>query len=230
MKPNVLLICVDHWPGYLLGSAGHPAVMTPTLDQLAANGVRFSNAYSATPTCIPARRGLMTGTTAHTHGDRIFNETLPMPEIPTMADAFSDAGYQTYAVGKLHVYPQRDRIGFDDVLLNEEGRHHLGLSADDYELFLADQGYPGWEYAHGMATTDYTVRPWHLSEHLHPTNWSAREMCRTIKRRDPNRPAFWYLSFNAPHPPLVPLRDYLDLYRDVEIGIHDTPSAKSIAI
>ncbi len=217
MKPNVLLICVDHWPGYLLGSAGHPAVMTPTLDQLAANGMRFTNAYSATPTCIPARRGLMTGTTARTHGDRVFSEKLPMPDFPTLAESFSNAGYQTYAVGKLHVYPQRDRIGFDDVVLNEEGRHLEGLSADDYELFLADQGHPGGEYAHGMATTDYPVRPWHLPEHLHPTNWSAREMCRTIKRRDPTRPAFWYLSFNAPHPPLVPLPEYLNLYRDVEI-------------
>ena len=45
MKPNVLLICVDHWPGRLLGAAGHPVVQTPTLDQLAANGVRFSQAY-----------------------------------------------------------------------------------------------------------------------------------------------------------------------------------------
>jgi len=114
-RPNVLLICVDHWPGNLLGSARHPCVMTPTLDQLAANGVRFSNAYSTTPVCIAARRGLMTGMTARSHGDRSFNESLPMPDVPTLAGTFSDAGYQTYAVGKLHVYPQRDRIGFGDV-------------------------------------------------------------------------------------------------------------------
>ena len=118
-KPNVLLICVDHWPGNLLGSSDHPEVMTPTLDQLAANGVKFTNAYSACPVCIPARRGLMTGTTPRTHGDRTFNETLPMDSnLTTLARAFTDGGYQTYAVGKLHVYPQRDRIGFDDVLLN----------------------------------------------------------------------------------------------------------------
>jgi arylsulfatase A-like enzyme len=40
-------------------------------------------------------------------------------------------------------------------------------------------------------------------------------MCKVIRRRDPNRPAFWYLSFAAPHPPMWPLQRYLDLYRDV---------------
>jgi arylsulfatase A-like enzyme len=216
-QPNLLLICVDHWPGQMLGAAGHPCLMTPTLDQLAANGVRYTNTYSATPTCIPARRGLMTGTSARTHGDRVFSETLPMPRLPTLAQTFSEAGYQSYAVGKLHVYPQRNRIGFHDVILNEEGRHHLGLAADDYELWLAAEGYAGQEYTHGMATTDYIARPWHLPEYLHPTNWTAREMCRIIRRRDPTRPAFWTMSFTAPHPPLVPLVDYLNMYRDVDI-------------
>ena len=41
-------------------------------------------------------------------------------------------------------------------------------------------------------------------------------MCRTIKRRDPTRPAFWYLSFTHPHPPLVPLQCYLDMYRHLQ--------------
>lgn len=217
-KPNVLLICVDHWPGDLLGSSGHPSVMTPTLDQLAANGVKFTNAYSACPVCIPARRALMTGTTPRTHGDRVFNEKLSVfPNLTTLAQAFSDGGYQTYAVGKLHVYPQRDRIGFHDVILNEEGRHHLGMNADDYELFLAELGYAGMEYGHSMPTTDYMTRTWNLPEHLHHTNWTTREMSRMIKRRDPTRPAFWYMSFNFPHPPLVPLQAYWDLYQDVEI-------------
>ena len=161
-QPNVLLICVDHWPGSLLGCEDHPSILTPTLDQLAANGVRFTNAYSITPVCIPARRGLMTGTDPRAHGMRTFEQSTPMPPIPTMANTFADAGYQCFAVGKLHVYPQRDRIGFHDVILNEEGRHHLGMNADDYELFLAENGYAGQEYAHGIPTTDYITRPWHL--------------------------------------------------------------------
>lgn len=64
----------------------------------------------------------MTGTGSRTHGDRTFNEFLKMPDVPTLPEVFNNNGYQTYAVGKLHVYPQRARIGFDDVILNEEGR------------------------------------------------------------------------------------------------------------
>ena len=45
-----------------------------------------------------------------------------LPDIPTLASCFSEAGYQTFATGKLHVHPQRARIGFDDVILDEEGR------------------------------------------------------------------------------------------------------------
>ena len=53
-KPNVLLICVDHWQGRLMGTRGHPAVLTPTLDRMAANGINFTNAY-ARDACVRAR-------------------------------------------------------------------------------------------------------------------------------------------------------------------------------
>lgn len=215
-KPNVLLISTDHWPAALLGSAGHPVIQTPTLDDLARSGTRFVNTYGECPVCIPARRTLMTGTSPRTHGDRIFKDTEPMPNLPTMAQTFRDAGYQAYAVGKMHVYPQRDRIGFDDVILDEEGRLQYGV-IDDYEMYLAEQGYAGQQFYHGMSNNQYTARPWHLPEPTHPTNWATREMARTIKRRDPNRPAFWYLSYRHPHPPLVPLQPYLDMYNQLPI-------------
>lgn len=215
-QPNVLLICTDHWPARLMGEAGHPVVRTPTLDTLARSGVRFTNAYSECPVCIPARRTLMTGMSARAHGDREFKVLEPMPPFPTLAQTFRDHGYQAQAVGKLHVYPQRDRIGFDDVMLVEEGRPILG-AVDDYDLWLADQGQAGLGYAHGMSNNEYVFRPWHLPESHHTTNWISRTMCRQIKRRDPTRPAFWYLSYVHPHPPLVPLQAYLDLYRDLDM-------------
>ncbi len=212
-RPNVLMICTDHWSGGLLGAAGHERILTPTLDRLCEQGIRFANAYTTTPTCIPARRALMTGTSAKRHGDRVFNERLRMPpDLPTLPAVLGSVGYQTYAVGKLHVYPQRSRIGFDEVILNEEGRHHLGLFRDDYEIHLADAGFTGEELTHAMGNNDYTVRPWHLPERHHQTYWTTRQMCRAIQRRDPDRPGFWYCSYAAPHPPITPPRDYLDMY------------------
>lgn len=212
-RPNVLLVCADHWPGPLLGCEGHSHVLTPTLDMLAGNGVRFPCAYSEAPVCIPARRNLMTGCTARKHGDRKFRP-LPIPEnLRTLAQTYRDAGYQAQAVGKLHVHPARSRIGFDDVILHEEGRP-LDQGRDDYEQDLAEHGVAGQEFTHGMGSNLYTVRPWHLEERFHPTHWTTRRACRMIQRRDPTRPAFWYCSYTQPHPPIVPPEAYLDMYRD----------------
>ncbi len=217
-KPNVLLIVTDHWFAALLGCAGHPSVQTPVLDGIAKNGVRFSNAYASCPVCLPSRRSLMTGTTPRTHGDRTFKPLQPMPEgVPTLAETFSNAGYQTYAVGKLHVYPQRNRIGFDDVLLDDEGRTHYSSFSDDYELFLGDKGHAGKRFGHGMSNNNYFQRAWHLDDDLHVTEWATTMMERQIKRRDPTRPGFWYVGYSCPHPPLVPLQSYLDFYRDIPI-------------
>jgi arylsulfatase len=215
-RPNVLLVTTDQWPGKLMGISGNPAILTPTLDYLARLGTRYPRAYSECPICIPARRTLMTGTAPRTHGDRVFLPAATMPKLPTLAQTFRDAGYQAYAVGKLHVYPQRDRIGFDDVLLAEEGRPQLG-SIDDYDLYLAENGHAGEQFAHGMNNNDYLFRSWHLDERLHVTNWTTREAAKMVKRRDPTRPSFWHVSYTHPHPPLVPLESYLAIYRELDI-------------
>ncbi|MEO1018244.1 MAG: sulfatase-like hydrolase/transferase [Pseudomonadota bacterium] len=211
-QPNVLLVNVDQWAGRLLGAGGHPVIQTPTIDAIARTGVRFTRAYSECPICIPARRTLMTGTTTRTHGDRIFGTANPMPNLPTIAQSFRNGGYQAFAVGKIHVYPPCDRIGFDDVMLAEEGRPHLG-TVDDHDLYLADRGFAGKQFTHGMNNNDYMHREWHLPEDCHVTNWTTSTMARVIKRRDPTRPAFWYLSYTHPHPPLVPLATYMNYYR-----------------
>ena len=225
-KPNILVITGDHWPASLLGCAGHDVIQTPTLDHLSRNGVRFTNAYTECPVCIPARRTLLTGTTPRTHGDRTFQVELPMPsmsDMPTFAQVFRDNEYQAFAAGKLHVYPPRARAGFDEVMLSEEGRPQLGPT-DDYEIYLGDQGHAGEQFLHGMSNNDYVTRPWHLDERHHVTNWTTRQMSRFIQRRDPTRPSLWYLSYTHPHPPLVPPQTYLDMYglEDIDLPYHGT--------
>lgn len=216
-RPNVLFLSVDQWPANLLQCAGHPTIETPTLDRLASIGTRFTRAYSECPICIPARRTMMTGASPRRHGDREFQPALPMPAgLPTLAEVFRANGYQATAIGKLHVYPPRDRIGFDDVMLAEEGRGHLG-GPDDYEIFLADRGFAGQQFMHGMSNNEYSWRTWHLPEDTHVTNWITATAARSIKRRDPTRPALWQVSYTHPHPPLVPLASYFDRYRSRDI-------------
>ena len=198
-KKNVLMICCDHWFADLMGCAGRHDIMTPTLDYLAEHGVRFDNCYSECPVCIPARRTMMTGLLPATHGDRVYSDRMPMPQVATLPQVFRDNGYQAYAVGKLHVFPQRDRIGFDDVILAEEGRYEFGV-VDDYQAWLGENGYVGQEFMHGMGNNNYLTRPWHLDERAHPTTWVTTQMMKTIKRLDPTRPAFLYCSYAFPHP------------------------------
>ena len=216
-KPNILFLCVDQWPGKFLGCAGHSEIETPTIDRIAASGVQFTRAYAETPICIPARRSIMTGTSPRAHGDRIFQPALPMPQdMPTLPQTFRNNGYQANAIGKIHVYPQRNRIGFDDVISYEEGRSNLG-SIDDYEIHLAEHGFAGKQNMHGMSQNEFSWTTWHLEDRYHPTNWITLEACRSIKRRDPTRPGFWFVSYNHPHPPLVPLRQYFDRYKNTQI-------------
>jgi arylsulfatase A-like enzyme len=214
--PHCLFITVDQWAAALFGFAGHPTLQTPTIDQLSRLGTTYTKAYSESPICIPARRTMMTGLTPREHGDRSYQPAALMPKAPLLAQVFKDQGYQTAAIGKLHVFPQRNRIGFEEALIAEEGRLNLG-AIDDYDLFLADKGFAGEQYMHGMSNNDYQTRPWHLAEPLHVTNWITRAACMSIKRRDPTRPGFWHVSYTHPHPPLVPLSSYLEMYRDMAI-------------
>ena len=93
----------------------------------------------------------------------------------------------------------------------------ISAAVDDHDLYLADRGYAGQQFLHGMNNNNYMHRTWHLPEDCHVTNWCTVQMARTIKRRDPTRPAFWCLSYTHPHPPLVPLATYLDYYRQLEV-------------
>ena len=92
------------------------------------------------------------------------------------------------------------------------------MNQDDYERFLARNNHAGEEMAHGMCNNNYFYRPFHLEEKYTATNWATREMCEMIMRKDPTRPAFWYLSYAAPHPPLVPPKEYLEMYDQMEFS------------
>lgn len=213
-KPNLILIQVDQWRGDCLSLDGHPVVHTPWLDQLALGGVRFSRAYSSCPSCIPARAALMTGLGQRSHGRVGYRDGLPWNYEVTLAGEFTRHGYQSQAIGKMHVYPERSQLGFQNVILHDGFLHHTRRThhdnpeaVDDYLVWLRRQtGRPDADYFdHGVGCNASVARPWPMEEALHPTNWVATEALDFLRRRrDPRKPVFLYLSFHRPHPPYDP--------------------------
>lgn len=216
-QPNIVLITCDHLREDFLGCSGHPIAQTPHIDLLSRIGMRFTQAYSPTPICIPSRATIMTGLEAHSHGIKEYKAGFELPVSETLPKQLRDAGYQTKLIGKSHMYPERCHYGFDQMLLCEEGRrfgkaYGENRGYDDYEQWLTDQGYPGLAFAHGISNNEYAMSPWHLPDHLHPTEWIGQQTCREIKHRDWTRPQFIWASFTAPHPPLTPLMRDLYIY------------------
>ena len=93
---NVLFIQTDQWSQNFMGYRGCSEIMTPTIDQLARDGVIYTNCYSTCPVCIPARRSLMTGMSPRSHGDRVYSDRMKMPEAKTLAQAFVHATETAY--------------------------------------------------------------------------------------------------------------------------------------
>ena len=106
-----------------LGYSGHPDVKTPYLDSLAAQGVVFDHTYSACPSCIAARAALHTGREQSHHGRVGYEDNLPWNYEHTMAGELSAAGYYTQCVGKMHVHPLRNFLGFHNVDLHDGYLH-----------------------------------------------------------------------------------------------------------
>ncbi|MDY2941894.1 MAG: arylsulfatase [Varibaculum sp.] len=227
-RMNIILLCVDQMRGDAMSCAGNEIVETPYLDMLAASGTRFTHAYSATPTCVPARVALFTGQSQEHHGRVGYTEGVPFGQAypVTMQGELRKAGYQTQAIGKMHVYPERERAGFDDVRLHDGFLHYarrehgrnLAL-IDDYLPWLQRQ--PGMAAAaetdHGVGCNSIVARPWDKPEAYHPTNWVMSEAIDWLYRRDTTDPFFLYLSWHRPHAPYDPPQWAYDQYRDTEI-------------
>ncbi|MEO7135842.1 MAG: sulfatase-like hydrolase/transferase [Vicinamibacterales bacterium] len=112
--PNILLITLDTTRADRLGAYGYGRARTPTLDQLAREGVLFEHARTATPTTLPAHVSLFTGLYPASHGVR--NNGVPFSDtVPTLASALHDGGYRTAAFISSFVLDRRFGLarGFD---------------------------------------------------------------------------------------------------------------------
>ena len=220
-RPNILFIMTDQHRGDCIGADpdsprdrdGRPLVHTPNIDNLIENGAMFTRAYTPAPSCIPARRSLLTGQTPFTNGAPGW-VTTPWDFDHTLPQALRDAGYQTKLSGKIHSIPIRNHVGFEDMEQHEALFAHPD---DDYTRWLeAESGGKYEELGTGLGRNSWDPRPWHLEEYHHPTNWTTRRALEFLDQRDDTRPFFLNLSYVRPHTPFDPPQVYWDMYVDRE--------------
>ena len=228
MKRNILFLMTDQLRGDCLGYAGHPDVKTPYLDTLAAEGQYFENAYTACPTCIAARASLMTGLAPEHNGRVGYKDGVDWTYETTMAGELAKAGYDTQCVGKMHVHPLRNKLGFHNVQLHDGYMAYYRRTttpyyehqavADDYFHWLKNEkGIDADITDTGVECNSFVARPWIYDEESHPTNWVARGCLDYLRRRDRSKPFFLFASFVRPHPPFDAPACYFDMYRDKEL-------------
>jgi len=210
--PNIVLIMADDLGYSDIGCYGSE-IPTPNLDQLATNGMRFTQFYN-TSRCVPTRASLLTGLYAHQAGlgEMVYPSDRPgysgrlNESCVTIAEVLRSAGYQTFMSGKWHVthYDYRNpeptlhrpswplQRGFDRFFGTLAG---AGSFFSPLSLMLQNEFIEPWEdFYYTEAITDYAVT--------------------FIDDADKDRPFLLYVSHVAPHWPLHARQEHIDMFKD----------------
>lgn len=104
-RPHIVLFIADDLTWNDLGAYGNPDVRTPNVDKLAREGMTFTRAFAASPTCAPSRSALFTGTYPMRNGAHA-NHSLVSSDVRTLPQYLSELGYRTVIAGKTHFGPR----------------------------------------------------------------------------------------------------------------------------
>jgi arylsulfatase A-like enzyme len=229
-RPNFVFFLIDDLGWKDLGCYGSTFYETPNIDRLAAQGMRFTNAYAACPVCSPTRASIMTGKyparlattdyfgapqpdTVQKHWTRDkpllpahYEDRMPLAEV-TLAEALKEGGYATFFAGKWHLGPEGfwpEDQGFD---INKGGIERGGP-------------YGGKRYFSPYGNPRLPDGPdgEHLPDRL------ATETCKFIESSQ-DRPFLAYLAFYSVHVPLMARADLQAKYEEkAEHVPHDGPA------
>ena len=228
-KPNILLITSDEQRWDQIGCLGFGGLGTPCLDRLAKEGICLTRAYSASPTCTPARVSLLTGQYPSRHGAYAIGVTPdPFPR-PMLPETLKAAGYSTSLIGKHHFVRRKhedEQIGgerddlnyyrqwhgpwlsFDEVQLGS-GHTSSGNPSQHYHAWLADKD-PDY-HKHFPRLGGYAPKygAWDLPHELSDSAWVSENVCNVIEK---NKEEAWFCwaNFQDPHGPWVCPKSYYD--------------------
>jgi len=204
-SPNIVVMMCDDLGFADLGCYGSE-IPTPNIDQLSAEGLRYTD-YHSTPMCSPTRASLLTGLEPHRAGMGHVAHSDPgfpgyamelTPLAPTMAELLRSGGYQTLMVGKWHLTKDSEQNDAGD-----RSSWPLQRGFDRYYGFL--DGFTNLHHPHRLIEDNHAIRVDQYPEGYFLTDDltdRAISMIRESKASAPDKPFFLYHAQGAVHAPL----------------------------
>jgi choline-sulfatase len=213
MQPtNTLFILSDEHSRRVLGCYGHEMIRTPNLDRLAASGVRFSDAYTNSPICVPARASLATG--RYPHEIRFWDNGIPYDgSVPSWHHRLKAAGHEVTSIGKLHFRSADDDNGFSQEVMplhvvdgigDPAGWLRQPLAVRKAALKLAQQA--------GRGDSDYQGYDGRITD-------AAVDWLKARAAAPPEKPWTLFVSLVCPHFPLIARPEWYDLYPEDKVPV-----------
>ncbi|MGD2175796.1 MAG: sulfatase-like hydrolase/transferase [Candidatus Brocadiaceae bacterium] len=214
-RPNVLWLMADQLRADTFGFMGHPAVETPNIDRLAAEGLAFTRMYASEPVCVPSRASMLTGHYPYRNG-AIANGYPMRPGEEVLTRLFAEAGWRTADVGKSHCGRAAGEIWEEQYTIEDR----FGATKPSRVPF--DPGnFPGVTFI-ANRVCDNSDRVLHgkypAGEKLTKSYILATEAQKWLYWDEDPRPFFLRVSFDDPHPPVIPPEPYYSMY-----GPEDAP-------
>ena len=210
-RPNIVIMMADDMGFSDIGCYGGE-IETPTLDSLAAGGLRFTQFYN-TGRCCPTRAALLTGLYPHQAGIGHMMEDRKLPgyrgdlgtNCRTIAEVLREGGYATYMTGKWHV---TKKIGPD----LQPGDQRNWPSQRGFDRFFGTIHGAGSLFdPNSLARNNVLIVPG--SEDFYYTDAIAENACRFIAEHDSRKPFFLYVPFTCPHWPMHAKPEDIAKYR-----------------
>lgn len=209
-RPNILVLVADQLTGLVFPDGPAPHLHAPNLARLAARSVRFTDCYTPSPLCVPARASFMSALLP-SRSEVYDNAAEFAAAIPTWAHWLRRAGYQTALAGKMHFVGPDQLHGFEERLTTDIYPADFGWTPDYRKPGeRIDWWYHNMSSILGAGVAEITNQLEFDDEVAH----HAGRKLYDLARGHDARPWCLTVSFTHPHDPYVARKRFWDLYED----------------